>query len=89
VGNLPRALPEGLGAALERETWTEPRIFEEIKRLGRVEEDEMDRVFNRGVGMTLVVDAAQVEASVAALAQAGIPGARIGTVVSEPGVTYA
>ena len=62
VGNLPRALPAGLGAALERRTWTEPRIFEEIQRLGQVEEDEMDRVFNRGVGMTLVVDAAQVEA---------------------------
>ena len=35
VGNLPRVLPAGLGAALERRTWSEPRIFEEIRRLGR------------------------------------------------------
>ena len=48
----------GLGAVLERASWEEPRIFAEIQRLGSVEEDEMDRVFNRGVGMALVVDAA-------------------------------
>jgi phosphoribosylformylglycinamidine cyclo-ligase len=89
VGNLPRALPAGSGAALERQAWTEPRVFEEIQRLGQVEEDEMDRVFNRGVGMTLVVAAAQVEAALAVLEQAGIGGARIGTVVDEPGVRYA
>jgi phosphoribosylformylglycinamidine cyclo-ligase len=89
VGNLPRALPADLGATLERRAWSEPRIFEEIRRLGLVEEDEMDRVFNRGVGMTLVVDAAQVEAAVAVLEQAGIAGARIGTVVDGPGVTFA
>jgi phosphoribosylformylglycinamidine cyclo-ligase len=89
VGNLPRALPAGFGATLERAAWTEPRIFEEIKRLGQVEEDEMDRVFNRGVGMTLVVEAGQVEATVAVLEGAGIAGARIGTVVAEPGVRYA
>ena len=57
VGNLPRALPEGLGAVLERASWVEPRIFTEIQRLGSVEEAEMDRVFNRGVGMALVVAA--------------------------------
>ncbi|HEV3354067.1 MAG TPA: phosphoribosylformylglycinamidine cyclo-ligase, partial [Acidimicrobiales bacterium] len=50
VGNLPRALPDGLGAVLQRSQWEEPRIFDEIRRLGAVEDDEMDRVFNRGIG---------------------------------------
>ena len=50
VGNLPRALPDDLGAVLERSAWDEPRVFTEIQRLGSVAEDEMDRVFNRGVG---------------------------------------
>ena len=50
VGNLPRVLPDGLGAVLDRSAWEEPRIFAEIQRLGSVAEDEMDRVFNRGVG---------------------------------------
>ena len=40
---------------LERSSWVEPRIFAEIQRLGSVDEAEMDRVFNRGIGMALVV----------------------------------
>ena len=56
VGNLPRALPADLGAVLDRSAWEEPRVFEEIQRLGSVAEDEMDRVFNRGVGMALVLE---------------------------------
>jgi phosphoribosylformylglycinamidine cyclo-ligase len=81
VGNLPRVLPEGLGADLDRTAWVEPRIFEEIQRLGSVEEAEMDRVFNRGVGMALVVSADAVEPALAALAGAGQPSTVIGTVV--------
>ena len=89
VGNLPRALPAGSGAALERSTWTEPRIFEEIRRLGRVEEDEMDRVFNRGVGMTLLVAAERADAALAVLERAGVNSAIIGCVVDQPGIRYA
>jgi phosphoribosylformylglycinamidine cyclo-ligase len=81
IGNLPRALPEGLGAVLERSSWEEPQIFAEIQRLGSVEEEEMDRVFNRGVGMALVVAPAAVAAALAALTQAGLPSSVIGTVV--------
>ena len=47
---------------LDRSAWTEPRVFEEIRRLGAVDEAEMDRVFNRGIGMALVVGAAGVDA---------------------------
>jgi phosphoribosylformylglycinamidine cyclo-ligase len=61
VGNLPRVLPPGLGAELTRAAWSEPRIFAEIARLGSVAEAEMDRVFNRGVGMALVVDPARAD----------------------------
>jgi phosphoribosylformylglycinamidine cyclo-ligase len=89
VGNLPRALPEGLGAFLRRSEWEEPRIFEEIRRLGAVEEDEMDRVFNRGIGLALVVDPAGVEGVLSALAAAGQPGAAIGDVTAGPGVQFA
>jgi len=81
VGNLPRALPEGLGARLERAAWTEPRVFAEIQRLGAVDSDEMDRVFNRGVGMALVVDADAAADVLATLGQAGQPASVIGTVV--------
>jgi phosphoribosylformylglycinamidine cyclo-ligase len=82
VGNLPRVLPDGLGADLDRSSWVEPRIFEEIRRLGSVEEAEMDRVFNRGVGMAMVVEASRVVAALAALSGAGQPSTVIGSVVS-------
>ncbi len=82
VGNLPRALPADTGARLDRGAWEEPRIFAEIARLGSVAEDEMDRVFNRGIGMALVVDAASVGAALAALEGAGRPATVIGDVVA-------
>jgi phosphoribosylformylglycinamidine cyclo-ligase len=89
VGNLPRALPDGLGVVLERGAWEEPRIFGEIRRLGAVSEHEMDRVFNRGVGMALVLDPSAVDEGLAALTTFGLGASVIGEVVrGEPGVRY-
>ena len=89
VGNLPRVLPEGLGAVLDRDAWDEPRVFAEIQRLGPVADDEMDRVFNRGIGMALVVDAGTVEDARTALAANGPAAPVIGEVVAgEAGVRY-
>ncbi len=89
VGNLPRALPEGCGALLDRSSWREPRVFEEIRRLGAVAEAEMDRVFNRGIGMALVVAEAGVERTLVTLAAAGLDSTVIGTVVAgPPGVRF-
>ena len=80
VGNLPRVLPEDTAALLERASWAEPPIFGEIQRLGAVEEAEMDRVFNRGVGMALVVQADRVGDALGTLAGAGHPSPVIGHV---------
>ena len=55
-GNLPRSLPEGLGAVLDRSRWTVPPIFAEIQKRGRVSDDEMWATFNMGLGMILVCD---------------------------------
>jgi phosphoribosylformylglycinamidine cyclo-ligase len=84
VGNLPRVLPDGVGAELDRSAWVEPRIFEEIQRLGSVEEAEMDRVFNRGVGMALVV-AASADTALGVLAARDLASTVIGTVVGTQG----
>ncbi len=86
VGNLPRALPGGLGAVLDRSAWEEPRVFGEVQRLGSVAEDEMDRVFNRGIGMALVLDAGSVDAALRTVEQAGQPASVIGAVVDGTGV---
>jgi phosphoribosylformylglycinamidine cyclo-ligase len=89
VGNLPRVLPEGTGAVLERSAWAEPPIFGEIQRAGSVAQAEMDRVFNRGVGMVLVVAPDRAGAALAALASQGRASTIIGVVVAEPGVRVA
>ncbi len=54
-GNLNRVLPKGTAAEVERRSWEQPRIFGEIQRLGQVAPEEMDRVFNLGLGMIVVV----------------------------------
>jgi phosphoribosylformylglycinamidine cyclo-ligase len=57
LGNLPRCLPDGLGARLDRKAWEVPAIFELIRKHGRIADDEMHGTFNMGLGMILVVDA--------------------------------
>jgi phosphoribosylformylglycinamidine cyclo-ligase len=88
VGNLPRVLPPDLGAVLVRAAWEEPRVFAEIQRLGDVAENEMDQVFNRGVGMALVVDVGAVESALAVLHEAGQAGVVIGEVADGGGVRF-
>jgi phosphoribosylformylglycinamidine cyclo-ligase len=80
VGNLPRVLPTDMAGVLVRSSWEEPRIFSEIQRVGSVEEAEMDRVFNRGVGMALVVQADRAAEALNVLAAAGRPSTVIGRV---------
>ncbi len=56
LGNLPRALPEGLAAAVRKSAWRPNPIFEEIRRRGPVSDDEMWGTFNMGIGMILVLE---------------------------------
>jgi phosphoribosylformylglycinamidine cyclo-ligase len=60
LGNLPRCLPDGLGARLARKGWEVPPIFELVRKRGRVADDEMYGTFNMGLGMILVVDPSDV-----------------------------
>ncbi len=54
-GNLPRVLPQGLGAVVDRAAWEVPAVFRTLQAGGKVDRYEMDRVFNMGVGMIAVV----------------------------------
>jgi phosphoribosylformylglycinamidine cyclo-ligase len=84
-GNLERVLPPGADAVVDRGSWQEPEVFAEIRRLGDVDEQEMARVFNLGIGMVLVVDAAGADGVVDALGGAGCSAALIGDVVEGSG----
>jgi phosphoribosylformylglycinamidine cyclo-ligase len=54
VDNVPRVLPEGLGARFDSGSWPVPPVFRLIQRLGDVDRDEMYHVFNMGIGMAIV-----------------------------------
>jgi phosphoribosylformylglycinamidine cyclo-ligase len=70
-GNVPRVLPVGVGARLEMASWERPPIFQLIARGGPVEEAEMRRTFNLGVGLVVVVRKEDTDAALAALRGAG------------------
>ena len=55
--NIPRALPDGLGAVINADSWSVPKIFKLLQAWGNVPRREMFRTFNCGIGMILIVDA--------------------------------
>jgi phosphoribosylformylglycinamidine cyclo-ligase len=61
-GNLPRALPDALGAEVDASAWTVPPLFRLLQRMGDVDEREMWDTFNMGIGLVAVVDPARVPA---------------------------
>lgn len=69
--NLPRVFPQGRLGLIRRGSWAVPPIFPLIQRLGRVEEEEMYRVFNMGIGLILVVPAEEAEKVVMSARQEG------------------
>ena len=83
-GNLPRALPDGLRAVVERGTWAVPQIFAEVQRLGKVEDEEMLRVFNLGLGMVVMVSADGIDVALEALRGGGLDPVVVGRVGPGP-----
>lgn len=78
VDNIPRTLPDGLGVEVEPGSWPVPRIFSILQQRGDVPDEEMVRTFNLGIGMTVIVRRAHVEAALAAVPEA----CRVGRVVA-------
>jgi phosphoribosylformylglycinamidine cyclo-ligase len=88
--NLPRILPPGTAARIDRSAWTVPTIFEWLQRTGAVPDDDMLRTFNMGIGLIVAVGADDAGTVISRLHAAGEQGAaRIGDVVpGHPSVAY-
>jgi phosphoribosylformylglycinamidine cyclo-ligase len=86
--NVPRILPEGLGAVVDRRAWITPSIFEVVADAAGVPLEELFDVLNMGIGMVLAVPAEQADEALDLLAGRGSPGAVIGRVEPGAGVTY-
>ncbi|WP_434044378.1 MULTISPECIES: phosphoribosylformylglycinamidine cyclo-ligase [Sorangium] len=87
-GNLPRVLPDGLGAQLDLGSYQRPAVFQVIQRGGPVEEAEMRRTFNLGVGLVAVVEKGAADRAIAALAGSGERAWVLGEVVSVGDVPF-
>ena len=81
-GNVPRALPEGLGARLDPVRWRMPSVMRLIGALGGLGDDEIRATFNGGLGMVVVVAPSAMDATLTALRDAGLDAAIVGEVVA-------
>lgn len=83
--NIPRIFPKGLGAVVNTKSWEVPSIFKWIQKSGRIEDAEMRRTFNMGIGMVIV---ASQEAANRILSEGNTKAYHIGHVVEGEGVIY-
>jgi len=86
--NLPRVLPEGMGARIDLNAWHLPPVFDWMAGVGGIMQAEMLKTFNCGIGMILVCDPEQAAATDALLVAAGETVHRLGTVTDTPGMAY-
>ena len=82
VDNIPRVIPDGLEVILERKAWRRDPVFEWLQNAGRVADEEMYRVFNCGIGMTIQVAPQDADRAASILHEAGQEALVIGEVKS-------
>lgn len=85
--NIPRVFPKGLGAAITTDSWPVLPVFKWIQEVGRIDDSEMRRTFNMGIGMVLVVSP-EAASRILGDANGANPIYRIGEVVTGEGVSY-
>ena len=85
VGNVPRVLPKNCNAVIQKSSWSKPAVFDYLQGAGPVEEEEMYRVFNMGIGYVLVVAKDFAESITKKLTRYGEEVYRIGTITAGKG----
>ena len=80
AGNIPRVLPPGASARIDRRRWRPPPLFGILQESGGVDEEEMYQVFNMGVGLVAVVEGPKADAVLDLLERTGSPGFLVGRI---------
>ena len=89
IDNIPRVLPAKCHAVIDRGSWSVPPIFSFIEKVGKIDHEEMYRVFNMGIGFVLIVDAKKADKAMQILRAAKAMPVRIGKIVEKPkGVSF-
>ena len=84
--NIPRILPDNVDAVFDKEVMSVPPIFKLIQEKGEVDESEMYRVYNMGVGMMIVVPEDAVQQTIDLAYGSGVPASKIGTITEGTGI---
>ena len=84
IENIPRVLPDGVSAQLDPSRWAQPGIFKWLKKMGNIEDQEMYRTFNCGIGMVLVVPKAEAKSALDFFGSRGVEAFEIGQIVPRP-----
>ncbi|MEN9904400.1 MAG: hypothetical protein RLZZ555_965 [Pseudomonadota bacterium] len=81
--NIPRVLPEGTAAHLVKGSWPQTELFAWLQATAGIDDIEMNRTFNNGIGMVVVVDAAEADATAATLRELGESVYQIGKIAEQ------
>jgi phosphoribosylformylglycinamidine cyclo-ligase len=87
IENIPRVLPEGLGGEVKLGSWPQLPIFKAIEKTGLVEERELYKTFNMGIGFIMIVKSDQASSLIETLKDAGQEAYEIGTITSGQGIS--
>ena len=83
--NIPRVLPEGMAARLKKGSWPQTELFAWLQRTAGIDDHEMNRTFNNGIGMVVVVDPAHAQAVARTLRDGGETVYQIGAIAARSG----
>jgi phosphoribosylformylglycinamidine cyclo-ligase len=86
IENIPRMLPEGLGAELDEKNWQIPPVFQLISSHGQIDYQEMYNIFNMGIGMVIAVDQENAANLLEHFKQCGETAYEMGVVTGNPGI---
>ena len=81
--NIPRVLPEGMAAHLEKGSWPQSELFAWLQKTAHIDDIEMNRTFNNGIGMVVVIDQAHAQACAQTLSQSGEKVYQIGVIAEQ------
>jgi phosphoribosylformylglycinamidine cyclo-ligase len=92
TGNVPRIIPDQYQAVIDRHTWEPPSLFSVLQQAGTIDQEEMFRVFNMGVGLVVVGPAEETSRMIDIIQGQGMTGWVIGDIrdhsSSEPKLSY-
>lgn len=88
IENIPRMLPDGLGAEIKLGTWPILPIFKTLKKYGEITQEEMFNTFNMGIGFVIAVDSSIADAALDFFTTQGEQAYQIGKITKQPGVQF-